>query len=135
MKSTAKIITKLMTFITISLLICNVASAQKKYVLKCDSNLLELSHKIALQQVGIQEKTNRNDGEVVKYLVIFGLKEGAPYCAAGQYYCFLEATNQLNLSHTCIPIIKTALAQAVFNDAAKRGKATNYQAEIHDLIV
>ena len=80
-----KIINKVMLFITFSLIICNVSLSQKRYVISCDWLLLDKSHEIALQEVGTIEKTNKNDGDVEKYVAIFGLGSGTQYCAAGQY--------------------------------------------------
>lgn len=124
-----------MTFITVMFLVGNIATAQKKYILKCDKNLLNKSQQIALSQIGTIEKTNRNDGNVKKYLAAFGLSAGNPYCAAGQYYCFLEASKQLDLPSKAIPIAKSALAQGVYNAAAEQGKLASYMPQPHDLIV
>jgi hypothetical protein len=41
----------------------------------------------------------------------------------------------LDISHTNIPISKTALAQKIYNDAAKIGKITDYKPEVNDLII
>lgn len=47
----------------------------------------------ARSQVGVREATGHNDGEVEKYLVAAGkaAKSRLPYCAAGQYWCALQA--------------------------------------------
>lgn len=124
-----------MAFITVLFLIGNIAVAQKKYVLRCDKSLLNQSQQVALSQVGTIEKTNRNDGTVKKYLVAFGLSAGNPYCAAGQYYCFMEAANQLKLTSKAVPIVKSALAQSVYNAATKQGKLADYSPQPHDLII
>lgn len=48
---------------------------------------------VASSQVGIGEKTGRNDGEVEKYIASVGLnpKAGYPYCAAFNYWVGKEA--------------------------------------------
>lgn len=47
---------------------------------------------VAGTQVGAQEKTGHNDGEVDKYLKSVGLGgTGSPYCAAFVYWCAREA--------------------------------------------
>lgn len=49
---------------------------------------------VAASQVGVREKTGKNDGpEVRMYLREVGLSEGYPYCAAGLTWCH----NQLNI--------------------------------------
>ena len=47
-------------------------------------------------QLGTREKTGRNDGDVVKYLVAAGAEEGDPYCAAFIYWCGREALGKAN---------------------------------------
>jgi hypothetical protein len=48
--------------------------------------------KVGTELVGTQEATGRNDGEVVeKILNSVGLSKGAPYCAAFNYWCYLQA--------------------------------------------
>jgi hypothetical protein len=135
-----KIKTKLMVLISILLLLIPIINSEKlvcqsKYVLMCDSLLLEKSQEICFMQIGTKEKTNNNDGEVEKYLKLFGLAKGNPYCAAGQYYCFEQACDELKISHSKIPIIKSALAQKIFNDAIKKGKKEKFMPNIHALIV
>lgn len=42
--------------------------------------------------VGTKEATGKNDGEIVeKILASVGLSKGAPYCAAFNYWCYLQA--------------------------------------------
>ena len=130
-----KNISKIFAFFITLILMFNTAISQVRYTLPCYDSLLESSHKVALEQIGTLEKTNKNDGDVVKYLQIFNLKEGSPYCAAGQYYCFLEGAKEKNISKDSIPIIKSALCLAIYNDAKQRGKKTKYSPQKHDLIV
>ena len=129
-----KLIKSVVLFITF-ILMFNHSNAQSKYILNCQYLLIESSHKICLNEIGTLELTNNNDGDVEKYLSIFGLKSGSPYCAAGQYYCFLEGAKKNNIDINSIPIIKTALAQSIFNNAKKCGKKSKYAAKKHDLIV
>ncbi len=96
---------------------------------------MEASLDSALSQVGIVEKTRRNDGEVEKYLNLFGLKKGQPYCAAGQYWCFYTASTDIGLHEAEIPIIKSAGAYRIFKDAKERGIKVRYRPAKHDLIV
>lgn len=51
---------------------------------------------VASSQVGIVEKTGRNDGEVEKYIASVGLdpKAGYPYCAAFNYWVGKEALGE-----------------------------------------
>ena len=108
---------------------------QEKYVLPCSEDLLEQSYIIALLEIGTQERTNNNDGIVYKYQRALGLKEGSPYCAAGVYWCFLSAIKLLGIDESDIPILKSAVANSVFNDARKRGNNVSYIPQKHCLIV
>ncbi len=109
-------------------------SSYTMYELPCDSNLLVESERIALTQVGVREVGN-NRGEVAKYLASVGLDEGHPYCAAGVYWCFSEASKNLKLSKSEIPFKRTAVANAVLNDAISRGKRVDKPIARHDLLV
>ncbi len=106
-----------------------------KYVLSADRELVELSEIIGYCQIGATEKSNKNDGDVEKYLNSVGLKKGNPYCAAGQYWCFSEATKILKIDKMNIPITKTGLANDIFNYAKQNGKATKPIPNRHDLII
>ncbi len=125
------------TILIISLLLISSLNAysQTKYILPCGADLLEASLDSAMAQVGTVEKTGRNDGPVEKYLSAVGLSKGAPYCAAGQYWCFFVGAKALALSLSEIPILRTGVANAIFNDAARKGSKVGYSAEKHDLIV
>lgn len=112
--------------------------SNERYVLICDYRLLELSESIAIKQIGVIEKTGKNDGiEVEKYLKSVGLGKGYPYCKAGQYYCYAEAVKELKQDKIIVnnPIPKTALANKVFDVAKTKNQKTNYKAERHDFIV
>ncbi|PKL80768.1 MAG: hypothetical protein CVV25_03450 [Ignavibacteriae bacterium HGW-Ignavibacteriae-4] len=92
------------------------------------------SERVALSQIGVREVGN-NRGEVVKYLASVGLGEGHPYCAAGVYWGFSKAAVKLNLSKSEIPIRRTAVANAILNDAISRGKRVDKPITRHDLLV
>lgn len=51
---------------------------------------------VAASQIGTQEATGHNDGDVVKYLTAVGLGKGDPYCAAFVYWCGREALAAAN---------------------------------------
>ncbi len=119
---------------TLILISFSQAFSANKYVLKCRSDVLTESEKIMLSQVGIPEiPKNRGIAEV--YLASVGLEAGNPYCAAGQYYCYLQAVRKLKLSNKNIPIAKTGLSREILSDAASRGKLTAFTAQRHDLII
>lgn len=126
---------KMMKTMIIIFLLSTELIAGSKYVVFCDGNLLRRSEEIALEQVGTIEKTGKNDGYVVKYLNSVGLNEGAPYCAAGQYYCFLKAAEDLKFNIKKIPIKRTGVANAIFEDAVKSGKKSKFIASRHDLLI
>lgn len=122
---------------TIFLLYISISesNAQVRYDLYCNNRLLKKSEQIMLTQVGIIEKTNRNDGEVEKYLHCIGSKRGQPYCAAGQYWCFAQAAKELNLSKEKIPIPATGLVYNIYKFAQKYGRRKKYVPEKHCLII
>jgi hypothetical protein len=116
------------------LLLAYDAYSYEKYMLKAQSKMINDSEKIMLRQVGVTEKTNRNDGkQIKKYLDLFGFKEGTSYCAAGLYWCYYQA--YLNDKSLVIPVNKTAVASEVFFYAKRNGKKCTYKAERNDLIV
>lgn len=117
-----------------AILISYLLSSYTMYELPCNGDLLIESERIALTQVGVMEVGN-NKGEVAKYLASVGLSEGYPYCAAGVYWSFREASKKLNLSNSTIPIKRTAVANAVLNDAINRGKRVKKPINRHDLLV
>jgi len=109
--------------------------AQTKYCLSCREDLIKASLDSAISQIGIVEKTSKNDGDVEKYLSIFNLNKGNPYCAAGQYWCFFTACKDLKLSTKEIPIVKSALANIIYQSAKRKGTKARYKATKNDLIV
>ena len=109
--------------------------SQEKYELRCKNNLLEVSYQVGIEQIGTVEKRNKNDGDVVKYLSSVGLSSGNPYCAAGQYFIFLEAQRKLKLPPKEIPLPRTGLANAMYTYAKMKGNKVKYEAKLHDLLV
>ncbi|MFN3195811.1 MAG: hypothetical protein ACE364_07685 [Chlorobiota bacterium] len=104
------------------------------YELDCDERLLTTSERYAMSQIGTMEKKS-NRGEVGKYLATVGLGEGYPYCAAGVYWSFSKAVEELGLPQSAVPIKRTAVANEVFNGAKRRGKLVKRDIARHDLIV
>ena len=126
---------KIMLITFLLTLISNSAYSQKAYQIKCRKDLLEMSEEAAISQIGIRERTGRNDGEVEKYLKAVGLGQGNPYCAAGQYWCFWRACQILKIPTKYIPIPNTALVYNIYKFARKKGSPTAYKAKRHSLIV
>jgi hypothetical protein len=121
--------------LAIPLLMNQIANSQMKYEIPAKKIVLEKSLEIGLREVGTLERTNRNDGNVRKYLQPFGLPEGSPYCAAGIYFTFLKAVEELRLTEKDIPIAKTALANQVYLNARKQGHKVKLVPMRHDLLV
>lgn len=110
--------------------------SQNRYVLECDSNLIDVSKYVLLQQVGVKELTGRNDGKQIKaYLKSVGIRVRAPYCQAGQYYCFDEACEILGFTKDMIPIKKSGVAISSYRFAKKTGLKTKYIPKVNDLII
>lgn len=121
---------RLFSAVLLSILLCSYTM----YELPCNSDLLIVSERVALSQIGVRELGN-NKGEVAKYLAAVGLDEGHPYCAAGVYWCFSEAAKELKMSNSAIPITRTAVANGVLNDAISRGLRVDKPIARHDLLV
>lgn len=110
-------------------------SSFTRYELSCKRELAEKSLEIAILQEGVTE-TRFNDGkEVREYLASVGLPAGNPYCAAGHYWTFVIACNELGLNISEIPIRRTGSSQLMFTDAMKRGKKTNAKPQVGDFPV
>lgn len=107
----------------------------EKYVLPSSLVIIDESSKILVAQVGVLEEEENRGTQIFEYQKSVGISQGAPYCAAGQYYCFYKAVKNVNLSTSDIPIKKTGLASSIFYDAKARGKKTKYNPEKHDLII
>jgi hypothetical protein len=133
-----------MKIIMIFILLTINSAANQRFELNCRKDILFESNRMMISQISVIEKTNKNDGDVVNYLNSVGLNAGDPYCAAGQYWCFLQAVINLNLpkvqnlrkvEYPDIPIPRTGLANAIFNFAVINGNKTKYNPQLHDLIV
>ena len=90
------------------------------------------ARQIAEQQVGVKEK-GKNRGEKIKeYLASVDLKEGNPYCYAGIYYCFEQASRRTNLPN---PLLKTGLVLRFWNFARKNGKKVKFEVKENELLI
>ncbi len=122
-------------FFMFILLLCSV-SAQTNYQLDCNLDLLKASKDSALAQLGVIEKTGKNDGEdIEKYLKCTFTNKCSSYCAAAVYWCFFSAATDLKMKLIQIPIKRTALANGIFNDALLHGKKSKYSPREHSLII
>ena len=131
-----KKIKSLIIDIVVLIAIITSVKAQAKYVLPSQSKLLEASRDSTVAQIGVRERTGRNDGpKIQEYQQAVGIGRGEPYCAAGVYWCFAVSCSALSYPPTEIPIIRSGLANAIFSDASKRGNRGKYQPNNHDLIV
>lgn len=117
-----------------AILLSLVLSSYSMYELDCEGKLLAESERIARSQIGVLESGN-NRGEVAKYLRSVGLAGGNPYCAAGVYWCYDQARIKLGYSLESIPVLRTAVANAMYNDAGRRGKSVTQVVKRHDLLV
>ena len=126
-------------FVIITILLLLVATIEtfsaSRYLIYCDRELLMVSRDSMLAQVGVKEKTGRNDGRKVEsYLRSVGLVKGNPYCAAGQYWCFYSSAKDLGMPNKSIPIYRTGSTVTMFNEAMKIGQKSNPYPIIDDLI-
>lgn len=110
-------------------------TAFTRYELPCKRELAERSLETAISQEGVTEVGFNNGNEVRAYLASVGLPAGNPYCAAGQYWAFVIACNELGLSISEIPLCRTGSSQLMFTDAMKHGKKTKAKPQIGDLPV
>jgi hypothetical protein len=126
---------KIIVILMIFLCITSDSFSFEKYKLACNSKLLYKSREILIGEIGVREKSGRNDGPKIEaYLASVGLKKGLPYCAAGQYWCFERAAELLGIDKSAIPLARTGLANSMFN-AAQKGKKVRYKPEKDDLVV
>lgn len=110
-------------------------NAGVKYNIKCNSALAQKAVTVALSQENVLEYKCKNSGDVQKYLDIFNARAGTPYCAAGIYWCFVQAAKTLNLPLHNIPFPKSLLANSYFDFSKKYGKKAKYFPQKSDLIV
>lgn len=125
---------RLYMYALIFLLLSQILNGQslQRYELPCSNSVQELSLLYAKLQVGVREKTGRNDGkEVEAYLASVGLKKGNPYCQAGQYWCFERASKCFGDKN---PLPKTGATSVAWNYAAKEGTKTTIAPVKGDLI-
>jgi len=106
-----------------------------KYNIKCGSALAQRAVTEALSQENVLEFKCKNSGDVLKYLDLFNARAGTPYCAAGIYWCLVQAAKALNYPQNKIPFPKSLLANSYFDFAKKNGTKSKYQPQKSDLIV
>lgn len=128
--------------IVLLFLVYPLSSAGLRYEIPCRYDLLMKSRYILFSQLGVTEKTNRNDGYMVnQYQKSVGIKQGTaktkgdPYCAGGIYWTFQTASQELGLPRTSIPIPRSGASQAPFEYAKKHGYRTGFYACEDDLII
>ena len=104
-------------------LVATIESLPKtKYLIPCNAKLIQASRDSAIAQVGVREKTGRNDGyKVEQYLKSVGRFKGDAYCAAGQYWCFYSSCLALNYPLNDIPIFRSGSTVTMFNEAIRVG--------------
>jgi hypothetical protein len=104
-------------------LVATIESLPKtKYLIPCKAKLIQASRDSAIAQVGVREKTGRNDGfKVEQYLKSVGRFKGDAYCAAGQYWCFYSSCLALKSPLTDIPIFRSSSTVTMFNEAIRVG--------------
>lgn len=102
--------------------------ANQKFNLTTTNTILVNSRAVLFAQLGVTENKPNWGFPIQDYLYSVGIKTPAPYCNAGQYYCFWKVTNN-------IPMVKSGLAISTFQRASKVGVKVPYRAEIDDLIV
>lgn len=117
------------------LFLCLTGFKSEKFVLPSTLDVIDESERILVAQVGVLEEFENRGSKIYEYQKSVGIPQGAPYCAAGQYYCFLKAVFNLRLTKDYIPIVRTGLASAVFFDAKSRGVKAEYKPSRHDLLV
>lgn len=83
------------------------------------SNILGVrALEVAKTQLNVREKTGHNDGEAVEsYLKSVGLGKGYAWCAAFVYWCFNQASKQLEIDN---PLYKTAGVMDHWNKAESK---------------
>jgi hypothetical protein len=114
---------RLIMLVLLLLLVATVKSLPTtRYLIPCKVKLIQASRDSAISQVGVREKTGRNDGfKVEQYLKSVGLSKGNPYCAAGQYWCFYSACLDLKYPLADIPIYRTGSTVTMFNETIRLG--------------
>lgn len=122
--------------ISMPFFLVGVALPFEKYVLTCRKELIIESRILLFNEIGIRELSNRNDGkEIEKYQKEVGLPKGSPYCVAGQYYCFAEASRKLGMKTESVPLCRTGLSGRLYNCAKSKGRAVFFRPALDDIIV
>lgn len=113
-----------------------VQAQLRRFEVRCPVDLWNLSMDSAIAQIGTIELTGMNDGRKIEgYLHSVGLTKGNPYCVAGIYWSFTVAAADLGLGFEAIPLKRTGLASALFNDALARGKQTSPIPQMLDIVI
>ncbi|ROL55656.1 hypothetical protein D9V84_11165 [Bacteroidetes/Chlorobi group bacterium Naka2016] len=107
----------------------------EKYLLPSSLVVIDESARILAAQVGVEEVGQNRGPNIFEYQKSVGIPPGSPYCAAGQYYCFWRAVQNLNIPTSYIPIKRTGLAYEIYLWAKQRGKKSTFKPLLHDLIV
>lgn len=98
------------------------SSSYNRYEIECSAVLWWSSLDSAISQIGIKEIGGNNRGnEIYKYQKSVGIRQGDPYCYAGQYWSFTVARRSGEL----IPLARTGLASAAFNYCKKNSVPKN----------
>lgn len=85
-------------------------------VIVATSALSSNALKVALTQLGVRESGGANCGpEVEHYLKSIGLGKGYPWCMAFVYWCFNEASKDMNVVN---PLVKTGGVLKGWNNAS-----------------
>lgn len=88
----------------------------KRYEVYCSSRLWWASLDSSKAQIGVKEIGGNNRGKKIhEYQKSVGLRQGDPYCYAGQYWSFFVARR----SGEFIPLARTGLASGAFNYCKK----------------
>lgn len=132
-----------MKLIILILLTINISYSYKRFELDSDSCVVNLATSIAKKQVGVVEKTNRNDGYMInEYQKSVGIRQGNskvvgdPYCSAGIYWSYVQAVDSLGLDVKSIPIPKSGSSQVAYTYAQQKSKyKPNQDPEVNDIFI
>jgi len=125
-----------LTFLLVIISVAVSAVAQERYVLPCRSDLFYKFVEVRESQLGVREKTGRNDGEVTKYWKDLGYKgSGFSYCNFGLVWSWHLAAKMLGIDTAFIPVPNSGLARSSYTFAKKYGTRTNYSVYFGDNLV
>ena len=110
----------LLLLVAAALSTCTPALAKPTFVrLPADAAWRKTFLEILHSQMGLQERTGRNDGpHIDRYLRSAGLGPGYPYCYALPYWA---ADSAARVTKTTNPLPRTASTQMAFDRALKSG--------------